>query len=127
MNRNEVVKVLAKIQLGDNRAVDALVVDEWEDTIGHLRFDDAIQAVRFHRQESTAWLMPAHVIAGARRATTDRNRGLGVLVPTGSPIPANWAAMLEAYESGDSGRIRHEREVYHAQLRAEGITPENEQ
>jgi hypothetical protein len=58
VNRQECAKVLAKIQLGDNRQVDQLVLDEWFDTIGHLRFEDAIGAVRLHRQESAAWLMP---------------------------------------------------------------------
>jgi len=67
MNRSECAKVLAKIQLGDNRQVDTLTLEEWFDTIGHLRFEDAIGAVRLHRQESTDYLMPAHVIRGARR------------------------------------------------------------
>lgn len=72
MNRSECAKVLAKIQLGDNRQVDSLTLDEWFDTIGHLEFGDAIAAVRLHRQESDKWLMPAHVVAGAGRARRDR-------------------------------------------------------
>lgn len=72
MNRHEVAKVLAKIQLGDNRQVDELVLNEWADTIGHLDFADAIAGVRMHRQESAAWIMPAHVIANAHRARRDR-------------------------------------------------------
>lgn len=67
MNKQECAKVLAKIQLGDNRQVDALTLDEWFDTIGHLEFADAIEAVTMHRQESTDWLMPAHVIKNVRR------------------------------------------------------------
>lgn len=72
MNRSECAKVLAKIQLGDNRQVDALTLDEWHDTIGHLAFEDAIAGVRLHRQESDKWLMPAHVIANAARLRRDR-------------------------------------------------------
>ncbi len=72
MNSHEVAQVLTKIQLGDNRQVDRLVIAEWEDTIGHLRFEDAIAAVKMHRQESTAYLMPAHVIANARRIADAR-------------------------------------------------------
>jgi hypothetical protein len=72
VNRQECAKVLAKIQLGDNRQVDQLVLDEWFDTIGHLRFEDAIGAVRLHRQESSAWLMPAHVIGNVYRVRESR-------------------------------------------------------
>ena len=67
MNKQECAKVLAKIQLGDNRQVDAATLAEWFDTIGHLEFEDAVGAVRLHRQESTDWLMPAHVIRNVRR------------------------------------------------------------
>ena len=67
MNKPECAKVLAKIQLGDNRQVDKLTLDEWFDTIGHLEFTDAIAAVRLHRQESTDYLMPAHIIRGVGR------------------------------------------------------------
>lgn len=72
MNKSECAKVLAKIQLGDNRQVDALTLEEWFDTIGHLGFDDAIAGVRLHRQESSDWLMPFHVIRGAKRAAETR-------------------------------------------------------
>ena len=72
MTKSECAKVLAKIQLGDNRQVDALTLEEWFDTIGHLAFEDAVGAVRLHRQESTDWLMPAHVIRGAARLSESR-------------------------------------------------------
>jgi len=74
VNWAETKKVLAKIHLGDRRTVDELVIDEWFDTIGHLRFDDAIAAVTLHRQESTDYLMPAHITAGSRRAAVTRER-----------------------------------------------------
>jgi hypothetical protein len=72
VNKSECAKVLAKIQLGDNRQVDGLTLEEWFDTIGHLGFDDAVAGVRLHRQESTDWLMPAHVIRNAKRAKETR-------------------------------------------------------
>ena len=62
MNKQECAKVLAKIQLGDNRQVDHLTLEEWFDTIGHLPFEDTITAVKVHRQESTDYLQPAHLI-----------------------------------------------------------------
>ena len=68
MNLQETAQVLAKIQLGDNRQVDELTVREWHDSIGHLAMHEAIEAVRMHRQTSLDYLMPAHVVAGARIA-----------------------------------------------------------
>lgn len=72
MSIDELKKVLAKIQLGDSRQVDGLVLMEWNDTIGHLGFEDTIKAVTMHRQESTAYLMPAHLIANVRRLREQR-------------------------------------------------------
>jgi hypothetical protein len=76
MNYEEVGKVLAKIKVGDNRQVDdqGLVLSEWFDSIGDLDFADAIAAVVLHRRESTEYLLPAHVRAGARRARDSRER-----------------------------------------------------
>lgn len=62
MTIEEVAKVLAKIQLVDNREISKLVVLEWFDLIGHLDFDAAIEAVRVHRQTSTEYLQPAHIV-----------------------------------------------------------------
>jgi hypothetical protein len=76
MNYEEVGKVLAKIKVGDNRQIDdqGLVLSEWFDSIGDLNFADAIAAVVLHRRESTDYLLPAHVRAGARRARDSRER-----------------------------------------------------
>lgn len=81
MNRQETAKVLAKIQIGDNRTIDRLTLDEWHDTIGHLDFVDAIAAVRLFRQESTDYLMPAHVISNAKRVRVSQ-------LALGEPDPA---------------------------------------
>lgn len=66
MNSEQVATVLARVQVGDNREVDALVLADWEDTIGDLPFDAAIEAVRMHRKDSTAYLTAAHVRANVR-------------------------------------------------------------
>jgi hypothetical protein len=78
MNAEQVAAVLAKIQLGDNRLTDSagLVLAEWVDSIGDLDFDDAVEAVRMHRQESTVYLQPAHVRANVRRVRDLRAREL---------------------------------------------------
>ena len=66
MNSEQVATVLARVQVGDNREVDALVLADWEDTIGDLPFDAAIEAVRMHRKDSTAYLTAAHVRANVK-------------------------------------------------------------
>jgi hypothetical protein len=81
MNVEECKQVLAKIQLGDNRQVDRLVILEWFETIGHLEFEDARGAVTLHRQESTDYLTAAHVCAGARRVREVRERAERVNAP----------------------------------------------
>lgn len=61
MTEAECAKVLAKIQLVDNRQVDRLTLAEWFDIIGHLDFQACVAAVRVHRQTSTEYLQPAHI------------------------------------------------------------------
>jgi len=72
---DELKQVVAKIQLGDNRQVDRLVLEYWWELIGGLDFEDAKQAVNFHRLEQPGkWLEPGHVFAGSKRARDIRER-----------------------------------------------------
>lgn len=61
MNAFEMKRLLAKISLGDNRQVDQLVIDDWMETIGHLDYRSAYEAVVQHRRESTEYLQPGHI------------------------------------------------------------------
>lgn len=61
MNYDEMKHLLAKISLGDNRQVDKLIIADWLETIGHLAYQDAYQAVVTHRRDSTEYLMPGHI------------------------------------------------------------------
>lgn len=81
MNIDETAKVLAKIQLGDNREVTRLVLQEWHDTIGDLPYDDAVEAVRMHRRDSTTYLMPAHVRENVRIIVNRRERAERIARP----------------------------------------------
>jgi hypothetical protein len=72
MTIDELKQVVAKIQLGDNRQVDRLVILEWFDTIGDLNVSDALEAVRLHRRESTDYLVPAHIVRLAYRVKDQR-------------------------------------------------------
>jgi hypothetical protein len=82
MNEREVAQVLAKIQLGDNRQADRLVLAYWVESIGDLDFTDSMEAVRLHRRERPGvWLEPGHVVAGARRARMERERAARIAAP----------------------------------------------
>ena len=72
MTTEEMARLLAKIQLGDNRQVTALVLQDWMETLGHLRYEDAYRAVVEHRRESTDYLMPAHITQRVRRYQRER-------------------------------------------------------
>lgn len=119
MSIDELARVLAKIQLGDNRQVDALVIREWFDTIGDLSFEDSVAAVTLHRRESTAYLLPAHIIANVKRIRADRPEVKQVTTyPDGHPRPDNYAAMVAAAK--DPVRFAAEVARYNEQLRAGG-------
>lgn len=63
MNKQEMAMLLTKVQLGDNRHVDALVLELWLDTIGDLGFNDAIDALRrFRRERPGTYLEPGHLL-----------------------------------------------------------------
>lgn len=74
MTPAELVKVLVRVQADDNRDIGQVTVASWQQIIGHLDFQDAIAAVVMHRQESTDWLMPAHVLRNAARVRARRER-----------------------------------------------------
>lgn len=56
-------RVLAFVQLGDNRHVDALVLDYWMQIVGDLDFETAMNAViRFRRERPGTYLEPGHLL-----------------------------------------------------------------
>jgi hypothetical protein len=85
MTIDELKQVVAKIQLGDSRQVDRLVLLEWQDNIGDLEFQDAIAAVTMHRKESMDYLQPSHVRVNARRAKDAREREARKMLPAPPP------------------------------------------
>lgn len=63
MMRAEMAVLLAKVQLGDNRHVDGLVLDYWVDTIGDLDLQVALDALRrFRRERPGVYLEPGHLL-----------------------------------------------------------------
>lgn len=68
MNTLEIGKLLAYIQAGDNRTIGAVDLALWGDTLPtDFSFNETRKAVTLHRQETAAWITPAHVIANVRR------------------------------------------------------------
>ncbi|PWC05431.1 hypothetical protein [Agromyces badenianii] len=68
MNIRQTTQFLARVNLLDNRDVDQAIIAHWHELIGHLDYDDALTALKHHASTSTAYLMPAHIVAGAARA-----------------------------------------------------------
>jgi hypothetical protein len=87
VTRDEVVKVLARVQMDDNRQVDRVVVQSWVEEIGDLDFQDALDAVVMHRRETTQWLMAAHVRENVRRIRYARERAERVAAPKAIRAP----------------------------------------
>jgi hypothetical protein len=131
VNAAQVAAVVAKIRLGDNRETSREVILEWVDSIGGLDFDDAVEAVRMHRKESTDYLTPAHVHSNVKRVraartpsndtTPDRFKQLEAGVIPSAPKPANWDSMCAAWN--DPVAFAREVAVYDAQLVAAGFAP----
>jgi hypothetical protein len=46
----------------------------WADDLSRVDLDVAVEAARLHYQESSDWLMPAHVIRNAKRVLEARDR-----------------------------------------------------
>lgn len=67
MTRSQTARLLAKAQLIDNRTVDEMTVEAWHEIVGHLDYDDAMEALTEHRRTSTLYLQPAHIIEGVKR------------------------------------------------------------
>ena len=130
MNAEQVAAVVAKIRIGDNRETSPEVILEWLDTIGDLNFDDAIEAVRMHRRESTEYLSAAHIRANVKRLQAARN-------PSNDTTPAKWREIeasgksapkpdnFEALTAAWNDPVAWAREiaVYDAQLRLAGFEP----
>lgn len=72
MEIRETGRILAKAAIIDNRNIDEMTIAAWHEIIGHLDYRDAITALDTHRRESTEYLQPAHIVAGARKAREAR-------------------------------------------------------
>lgn len=72
MNTEELTMLLTRIQVLDNRQVDALTIEAWEPLMEAVNYDDAVSAVNEHFRTSEKYLLPAHILEGARDARKRR-------------------------------------------------------
>lgn len=68
MNLTETLDLLTLIAAVDNRKFGEETVAAWQELLIDVEFADARAAVQRHRSTATDYLMPVHVIAGARTA-----------------------------------------------------------
>lgn len=67
MNLIETNQLLTRIQVVDNRQIGDSTVLLWHELLDDVDYAMAVEAVRLHFRETTAWLMPAHVRANVTR------------------------------------------------------------
>ena len=67
MNIEQTNELLLRIQVIDNRQIGDSTVLAWHELVGDLDYAMAVEAVKLHQRESTAWLTPAHVRANVER------------------------------------------------------------
>jgi len=74
MNIEETNRLLTVLQQIDKRIIDDPTVIVWQEVLHDLPLDDCVRAATVHYRESTEYLMPAHIVAGARAIQRERMR-----------------------------------------------------
>lgn len=126
MNVDQVTALLARIQVLDNRQVDQLTIEAWTPLMSRLDYAEAVEAVNIHFRTTSEYLQPAHIVAGVKRLKGSAQPAPFSSLPrTGgtAPKPANFDAMVAAYQSGDQRAADREVAVYDKQLGAVGLPP----
>ena len=72
MDEREAFQLLTLASARDGRTVSQAVARVWADDLSGVALVDAVSAVRLHFQESTDWLLPAHVVRNVKRALETR-------------------------------------------------------
>lgn len=95
MNLSEIGVFLGRVAYSDNRTVDDGMILHWQDMLPpDLTFDEAMAALKHHRQTSTAYLGEAHIIQHAMEAR--RAAGRDRLARAGdAPYPPNLSQAQE--------------------------------
>ncbi len=131
MNKMETARLLTAIAALDNRKVLEETVEAWYAVLHAYPYSDAAEAVRRHFEDSTEYLLPAHVKAGVRRLRESRNpssdtsperfKALERGEIRSAPKPENWAELCASWS--DPVRFAAECARYDEQLVAAGFPP----
>lgn len=113
MNATEITALLAVCSSADNRKPNAEMIQFWLAALGDLDFVPCRDAVVAHYQESTDWIMPAHIRGRVRRERKDRIEDDVIPMPAGLD-PDDTAAYIRVLRAGRQalaeGRSLHEPE-----------------
>lgn len=74
MNHDQTRALLIRASAIDNRVVSRPAVDAWADLLIDVDPNEAAEALREHFRTSTDYLLPGHIVAGARRIRDRRDR-----------------------------------------------------
>lgn len=106
MDLAETDRLLTVVANVDNRRVDDATVLVWHEILGKLPFDDCLMAATSHFGNSEDYLMPVHIVRGAREVERQRIREANQrkaleLTPETDPRPlTNRAAEILEYVRG---------------------------
>ena len=95
MNTSELTALLGRIQVLDNRQVDEMTLQAWGPLVEKVNYEDAVEAVNAHFRSSEKYLLPVHVVEGAKRFKTIRIRERSRIasrriVELGGKAPVYW-------------------------------------
>lgn len=107
MERKEMAALLAFISATDGRRITDHMPAAWMEILGDYRYEDCKGAVRQHFEESTEWLMPAHIVRRVKAMGKRRLADVGAVELT--------AADSESVE----GELRARRRLVRALVRGD--------
>jgi hypothetical protein len=68
MNKVDVAKLLTRASAVDNRVVTEETVEAWYEILCDVYYPAAVDAINEHFKTSTEYLLPGHIVAGAKRS-----------------------------------------------------------
>lgn len=77
MNLNEAKSLLDQISATDGRRVPEAMPAAWLRILGKFSYMDCQAAAEKHFEESTEWLMPAHIVRAVKSRRSQRLQSLG--------------------------------------------------
>ena len=99
MTPPQMADLLNLISSTDGRNLTKQMPSAWMEIIGDLDFQDAKAAVVKHFQQSTDWLMPAHVRAGVKSIRDKRLQAISGIEPNAADDRDGGRGYLEAHRS----------------------------